>query len=122
MISGRKLLTWHISRRRTIIKPHCLQKCNIFAGTDSCVTIAETSKLGAACKADRADLRVDCVYSQRAVADQNVDPLDGMNSVLGSNYGSMKQHCPQCLSNMQAFVWPSLSCLPPAGRNACFLR
>ena len=81
-----------------------MQTCNIFAAEESCVSVPPETELGQACAAARPELKVDCVYSERALMDSHINPVDGMAAVMGSDYAPLRQHCPQCLENLQAFV------------------
>lgn len=98
----------------------CVQNCNIFAGKESCKELPADSPFGRTCKADRQDLKTDCIYYKDAEAKMSLDPGDSMSNALGDSYPMMKQHCPQCLRNMQAMVCASdrlcwVSCICATG-------
>jgi hypothetical protein len=84
----------------------CVQTCNIFGGKDSCKPLPEDSEFGQTCKGDRQNLKTDCIYYKDAEAKMTINPTDSMSAALGGDFGRMKQHCPQCLRNMQAMVLP----------------
>jgi hypothetical protein len=83
---------------------HRMQTCNIFAGVESCKQLPSDSAFGKTCAADRKDLNVDCIYYKDAEKKMTIDPSASMSAALGDDFAAMKQHCPQCLRNMQAMV------------------
>lgn len=81
-----------------------LQHCNIFGGDSSCQKIPDKSKFGSECKTYRDDLRVDCAYFSDSEKQLEIHPGDALHHHLDADYNKVSEHCPECVSNLQALV------------------
>ena len=93
-----------VPRGHVAISKRAVQTCNIFGGEAACKTLPQDSPFGKACAADRDDLKIDCVYWKDTEQNMHLDPSVTMAAALGDDYAALRQHCPQCLRNMQAMV------------------
>jgi hypothetical protein len=78
--------------------------CNIFGGKESCKELSADSKFASSCTSYRPDLKVDCAYYSASEEHLDMHPGDALIKFLGDAYTNVSQHCPQCVSSLQAMV------------------
>lgn len=78
--------------------------CNLFGGVSSCLAIPDDAKFAKTCTTYRPDLQVDCAYYSASEEHLDTHPDDALNKFLGDSYNKMQQHCPQCVTSLQALV------------------